>query len=122
VAKARWNVDQLRARAKDSLEKHGGLDSAAFEKLTRLFRHVDGDYQDPSTFTALREELQDAQCPAHYLAIPPVLFEMVVERLRQPTTTFEIRSGRQGQAIISGCSHDAPPRGPRKPGLRSGLN
>jgi len=33
VAKAGWTLDQLRARAKDSLEKHGGLDSAAFEKL-----------------------------------------------------------------------------------------
>jgi glucose-6-phosphate 1-dehydrogenase len=81
VAKAGWTVDQLRARAKDSLEKHGGLDPAAFEKLTRLLRYVDGDYQDPSTFTALRKELQDAQRPAHYLAIPPVLFEMVVEHL-----------------------------------------
>src|SRR6201993_2976370 len=48
VAKAGWNLDQLRTRAKDSLEKHGGLDPAAFEKLTRLLRYVDGDYQAPS--------------------------------------------------------------------------
>jgi glucose-6-phosphate 1-dehydrogenase len=26
VAKAGWNLDQFRARAKDSLEKHGGLE------------------------------------------------------------------------------------------------
>ena len=81
VAKAGWNLDQLRARAKDSLEKHGGLDPAAFEKLVGLLRYVDGDYQDPSTFTALRKELKDAQRPAHYLAIPPMLFETVVEHL-----------------------------------------
>src|SRR5262249_30833514 len=66
---------------KDSLEKHGGLDPAAFEKLLGLLRYVDGDYQDSATFTALRAELKDAQRPAHYLAIPPVLFETVVERL-----------------------------------------
>jgi glucose-6-phosphate 1-dehydrogenase len=84
VAKAGWTVDQLRARAKDSLEKHGGLDPGAFEKLTRLLRYVDGDYQDPSTFTALRKEIQDAQRPAHYLATPSVLFEMVVEHLAEP--------------------------------------
>src|SRR6201984_969988 len=60
-AKAGWNLDQLRARAKDSLEKHGGLDPAAFEKLIGLLRYVDGDYQDPSTFTALRQELKNAQ-------------------------------------------------------------
>ena len=81
VAKAGWNLDQLRARAKDSLEKHGGLDAAAFEKLINLLRYVDGDYQDPETFAALRKELRDAKSPAHYLAIPPVLFETVVQHL-----------------------------------------
>jgi len=81
VAKAGWNLDQLRARAHDSLEKHGGVDTAAFEKLSGLLRYVDGDYQDPATFAALRKELKDAHRPAHYLAIPPVLFETVVEQL-----------------------------------------
>jgi glucose-6-phosphate 1-dehydrogenase len=81
VAKAGWNLDQLRARAKDSLEKHGGIDSAAFEKLSGLLHYVDGDYQDPATFEALRKELDGAQRPAHYLAIPPVLFETVVEHI-----------------------------------------
>jgi len=83
VAKAGWNLDQLRARAKDSLEKHGSLDHAAFEKLIDLLRYVDGDYQDPETFRALREQLKDARSPAHYLAIPPALFETVVEHLNQ---------------------------------------
>src|SRR5215467_9530818 len=68
VAKAGWNLDRLKARAKDSLEKHGGLDPAAFEKLSSLLRYVDGDYQDPATFDALRNELKGAQHPAHYLA------------------------------------------------------
>ncbi len=46
VAKAGWNLDQLKARAKDSLEKHGGLDPAAFEKLCSLLRYVDGGYTE----------------------------------------------------------------------------
>ncbi len=83
VAKAGWNLDQLHSRAQDSLEKHGGLDPAAFEKLRGLLRYVDGDYQDPATFAALRNQLNGAQNPAHYLAIPPVLFETVVEQLAQ---------------------------------------
>ena len=83
VAKAGWNLDQLRARARDSLEKHGGLDPAAFDKLCGLLRYVDGDYNDPATFQAIRKELGSAQRPAHYLAIPPVLFELVVEQLAQ---------------------------------------
>jgi glucose-6-phosphate 1-dehydrogenase len=81
VAKAGWNLDQLRARAKDSVEKHGGLDPAAFEKLSGLLRYVDGDYQDPATFAELRNQLKDAKRPAHYLAIPPALFETVVQHL-----------------------------------------
>jgi len=82
VAKAGWGLDQLKARAKDSLEKHGGgVDSAVFAKLTSLLRYVDGDYKDASTFQAIRKELGNAQRPAHYLAIPPVLFGLTVEQL-----------------------------------------
>src|SRR5271156_5573943 len=65
VAKSGWNLEQLRARAKDSLEKHGGLDPAAFEKLNGLLRYVDGDYSDPATFAALQKELGGAKHPAH---------------------------------------------------------
>jgi glucose-6-phosphate 1-dehydrogenase len=81
VAKAGWNLDQLRARAQDSLEKHGGIDRPAFEKLSSLLRYVDGDYNDPATFQALRKELGPAHRPVHYLAIPPVMFEKVIEQL-----------------------------------------
>ncbi len=81
VAKAGWNLDQLKARARDSLEKHGGLDPAAFATLSGLLRYVDGDYKDPATFQAIRKELGSARRPAHYLAIPPMLFELVVEQL-----------------------------------------
>src|ERR1700730_854847 len=81
VAKAGWNLDQLRARAKDRLEKHGGVDPAAFDRLSRLMRYVDGDYQDPETFENLRGQLNDAHRPTYYLAIPPVLFETVVENI-----------------------------------------
>jgi len=83
VAKAGWNLDQFKARAKDSLEQHGGLDEAAWETLSALLRYVDGDYSDPATFCAVRKELGDAQFPAHYLAIPPFLFGEVVEQLVQ---------------------------------------
>jgi glucose-6-phosphate 1-dehydrogenase len=81
VAKAGWNLEQLRNRAKDSVEKHGGIDPAPFDKLSSLLRYVDGDYKDPATFQAVYKELKQAQRPAHYLAIPPVLFGPVVEQL-----------------------------------------
>ena len=81
VAKAGWNLDQLQARAKDSLEEHGGLDPKAWEKLSPLLRYVDGDYADAGTFIAVRQALGSAERPAHYLAIPPSMFETVVEQL-----------------------------------------
>ena len=87
VAKAGWNVDQLRARARDSLDKHGGVDPAALDKLSSLLRYVDGDYNDPATFQSIRKELGAAQRPAHYLAIPPVLFGVVVEQLAKAQCT-----------------------------------
>jgi glucose-6-phosphate 1-dehydrogenase len=91
VAKAGWNLAQLRARARDSLEKHGGLDPAAFEKLISLLHYVDGDYKDPTTFQSLRNELGPAQKPAHYLAIPPALFGTVVEQLAKSGCTMGAR-------------------------------
>jgi len=91
VAKAGWTLEQFRARALDSLEKHGGVDSAAFEKLSSLLRYVDGDYNDPATFQMLAKELKGAQRPAHYLAIPPTMFETVVEQLTLSGCTTNAR-------------------------------
>jgi glucose-6-phosphate 1-dehydrogenase len=81
VAKAGWTLDQLKARAKESLESHGALDPDAFQKLLSLLRYVDGDYNDLATFTQLRQQLGSAQRPLHYLAIPPSLFAVVAENL-----------------------------------------
>ena len=87
VAKAGWNLEELRSRARASVEEHGGLDRAAFDRLCGLLRYVDGDYQDPATFEAIRRELGSAAQPAHYLAIPPALFELVVEQLAKSDCT-----------------------------------
>ena len=81
VANAGWTVEQLRARAYESVQKHGGVEPAVFENLSALLRYVDGDYNDPATFRILRDELNGFQRPTHYLAIPPQLFETVVTQL-----------------------------------------
>ena len=87
VARDGWNLNQLRERVKDSVEKHGGIDRAAFDKLCSLLRYVGGDYNDLATFQSLRKELGSAQRPAHYLAIPPALFATVVEQLAKADCT-----------------------------------
>jgi glucose-6-phosphate 1-dehydrogenase len=81
VAKAGWTLDQLKERARDSLENYGGLDPEAFTRLSRCLRYIDGDYGEPATFQELRRALGDAKHPLHYLAIPPSLFETVIHQL-----------------------------------------
>lgn len=87
VAKSGWNLDQLKQRAKASVEEYGGLDPDGFAKLMEVLRYIDGDYVDPVTFQQLRKELGDAQHPIHYLAIPPSLFGEVVKQLKAADCT-----------------------------------
>ena len=81
VAKAGWNLDQLKARARDSIATHGGLDEADFAKLSSQLQYVDGDYRDANTFAQLRKVIGPATRPLHYLAIPPSMFAAVAEGL-----------------------------------------
>jgi glucose-6-phosphate 1-dehydrogenase len=82
VAAPQWSLAQLRERAADGIRKAGRIDDArALRHLLALLRYVDGDYNDPGTFTALKQALGDARRPAHYLAIPPSLFATVITGL-----------------------------------------
>ena len=81
VAKSGWDVEQLRARARQSIERHGPFDAEAFARLAALLRYVDGDYSDDDTYVRLRQCLGDARAPLHYLAIPPSMFARVAEGL-----------------------------------------
>jgi glucose-6-phosphate 1-dehydrogenase len=90
VARSDWTLEQFRARARESIEKHGRFDEATFVRLRERLHYVRGDYGDLATMEALRRELGGARRPLYYLAIPPSLFEAVVGGL-----------GR------SGCARDA---------------
>src|SRR5580658_6952171 len=94
LARDGWNLERLKARARDSLEKHGGVDPAAFEKLCGLLRYAGGDYNDPAMFKALCRQLGSAEQPAYYLAIPPTAFGTVVEQLSRT------ECARNGRVII----------------------
>ena len=83
VAHSGWTLEQLKARARDSLERHGSFDEAAFARFAALLNYVDGDYNDPATFQQLRQALATAKRPLHYLAIPPSLFGVVGNALAE---------------------------------------
>jgi glucose-6-phosphate 1-dehydrogenase len=91
VSKSPWTLDDLIARARDSVTAHGGLDPDAFKTLAGLLRYVAGDYEDPETFAALRRTLQGACRPLNYLAIPPSLFPVVITHLAEIGCTAEGR-------------------------------
>src|SRR5215471_3480531 len=92
VAKSGWTLDQLVQRARASCaENGGGEDPEAFPRLVSELRYVDGDYADPDTFARLRKELEGCCRPAHYLAIPPSMFPLVVGQLAKADCTKDAR-------------------------------
>jgi len=82
VAFPKWSLARLRNRVTDSIKRSGRIDDRrALQHLLSLFKYVSGDDKDPATFTAIKKELGNARHPAHYLAIPPSLFETVIKGL-----------------------------------------
>ena len=82
VATSAWRIEQLRARAKESVERDSGVDDPrALDRLLSLLHYVSGNYNDAATFDALKQALANARRPAHYLAIPPALFATVIKGL-----------------------------------------
>jgi len=82
VASSPWSVERLHRRVTDSLRRAGvRVDRRALRRLLSLLSYVPGNYKDPETFAALKRALGGARRPAHYLAIPPVLFPTVITGL-----------------------------------------
>jgi len=95
VAREGGHVDQLRARAKASLEASpDGLNKAAFKKLSSLLRYAGGDYADHNTFVELQNELKGCKRAVYYLAIPPSLFGPVVGHLG------DVGLAEQGRVVV----------------------
>ena len=82
VAFPKWSLARLQQRVTDSVRRAGGIDNPrALKRLLSLISYVSGDYNEPSTFSAIKTTLNGAKRPAHYLAIPPSLFETVIKGL-----------------------------------------
>jgi len=82
VATSKLSQAELRKRAGDAIKQSGKIDDQpAFDHLLSLLSYVSGNYNDQGTFTALKQALGNVRRPAHYLAIPPVLFEAVIKGL-----------------------------------------
>ncbi|MGI8586153.1 MAG: glucose-6-phosphate dehydrogenase [Chloroflexia bacterium] len=91
VAGSSLTDEEIRARARQSLEQHGGVNEAAFAKLISLLHYVGGDYHDEATYGRLKQALGAAKRPLHYLAIPPSLFGTVAAGLAQAGAAQDAR-------------------------------
>jgi glucose-6-phosphate 1-dehydrogenase len=83
MARAGWDLEKLKERARDSVQHSGDFDASSFAKFAALLRYVDGDYADPATFDKLKATIGLAKAPIHYLAIPPSMFASVVQGLQK---------------------------------------
>jgi glucose-6-phosphate 1-dehydrogenase len=82
VALPKWSMARVHRRITDSIRRTGGIDNKrALHHLLSSIQYVGGDYKDPATFAAIKRALDKARRPAFYLAIPPVLFESVIQSL-----------------------------------------
>jgi len=85
VASSKLGIEELRRRATESIREHSGSDGIAdpraLEQMLAQLSYVSGNYHEASTFSALKLALGDARRPAHYLAIPPALFETMIKGL-----------------------------------------
>src|SRR5688572_22488796 len=117
VARHQWSDEDLRVRARESVAAHGGVDAGAFGRLASRLSYVAGDYQDPATFTRLRQALGAAKRPLFYLAIPPSLFGTVASSLHKSGCAANARVvvekpfGRDlaSAQALNACLHEAFP-------------
>ena len=82
VASSPWSDDDLRRRARESLEDAGKkIDSDIFDRLAGRLCYVAGRYEDPDLFERVGAKVSEAATPVAYLAIPPALFPVVASGL-----------------------------------------
>ncbi|MGZ4960754.1 MAG: glucose-6-phosphate dehydrogenase [Methylomonas sp.] len=92
VAAQQWSLEQLRIHATDSIQHSGKIDDRnTLDYLLSRLQYVGGDYNDLSTFDALKRALEGIHRPAHYLAIPPGLFATVIRSLGAVGLTDQAR-------------------------------
>ncbi len=111
VAKSGWTIEQLRDRARASLKEYGGgVDEAAFSKLSALLQYIDGDYSDPATFTKLRQALGKAAASG---ALPRDSAEPLRGR-RRAAREVRLRRGRarHRREAVRPQLRDGPPAQP----------
>ena len=92
VAVDDWTVDDLVARARESIEGSGEtIDPKVFDRFAERLSYVSGDFTDPSMYERVGAAIAGASMPVFYLEIPPFLFATVVKGLAEAGLTKTAR-------------------------------
>lgn len=86
VSSSQWTDDQLRDRARESIgSKEGDVDAAVLDRLCGHLTYMAGDYREAATFDGLAERVRAAgvEHPLFFLAIPPAMFDDVIDGLHR---------------------------------------
>ncbi len=83
IARSEWGDEELRDRARESVREQadGDVDESALDEMCDRLRYIPGDYTDETTWAKVAEAVEGAEVPVSFLAIPPFLFDDVVEGL-----------------------------------------
>ena len=92
VARSDWDDDGLREYGRESLDAGGvEVDGGTWDALAARTSYVRGDYSDTALYRRLAERLEGCRLPLVYLAIPPFLFDDVVDGLTQVGLNDRVR-------------------------------
>jgi glucose-6-phosphate 1-dehydrogenase len=92
VAVDDWSADDLRKRARDSIETTGEtIDESVFERFASRLSYLSGDFADAATYEEVGRAIKGAEAPVFYLEIPPFLFGPVVKGLSEAGLTGSAR-------------------------------
>jgi glucose-6-phosphate 1-dehydrogenase len=110
VASSEWDDDKLRQRARDSLAaKKVDVAERVLDKLLQRLTYVQGDYRSDDLYTKLASVLAGCAFPLVYLAIPPELFDDVIDGLATAGATRGriVVEKPFGRDLRSACELDA---------------
>ncbi len=100
VAVDDWSVEDLRRRARESVEATGPVDEKVFDRFAKRLSYLSGDFADARTFERVAAAVGDARSPVFYLEIPPFLFGTVVKGLAEAGLTKNSRVVENARVVV----------------------
>lgn len=109
VARRNLTTDSFRHGLQEGISEHSrtGLDEQTWSNFSSKLHYVQGDFDDPKTYEALKKKLQELDREhglegnrLFYLAVPPSEFQTILVRLRSKGLIYDVEDERWSRVII----------------------